>query len=358
MTQVSQQSEPTPEPTRDPPVAPPGDYPNLDETLQAIVLSYEGGSKSESEAAADAPLNHITKVLVQVDLTSNVDAVDTWMDKRDVSPRFVNREYNPPYIYAYAPVSRLGELSQQSGVSIVRTMRQPFGDDVIAPWPGETDEQARTRLRSEPDPNSSPVLPFWLKGYEAPGTYYNARGLVRDFWFMHQRGELTAEFMESSGYFEDGKLSLYGRIEDDSQLIDSLITWLNDNSIVTNEDGTPATRGDFTDSSHQNSMKFGAYVPPSLIGPLSERPGILRLEPLGMDYQYGDEESQFDGLPQRDSGKTDTSSVLRESLAAGLGTVVSEGVEKHGADEWQDITPPHLGGVRLCLLLTTAPLFL
>ena len=104
--------EPTLEPTPEPP-----EYPNLDATLQEIVARFEAEELSESAAATQAHTYHGSSVLVTVDLSANIDAVDAWMESKDISSRQANPSHPTPNIYGFVKVSLLGALSQQDGVS-------------------------------------------------------------------------------------------------------------------------------------------------------------------------------------------------------------------------------------------------
>ena len=115
--------EPTLEPTPEPPK-----YPNLDATLQEIVARFEAEELSESAAATQAHTYHGSSVLVTVDLSANIDAVDAWMEGRDISSRHTNATHIPPNIDAFVKVSLLGALSQQEGIIQVKESVPPWAD--------------------------------------------------------------------------------------------------------------------------------------------------------------------------------------------------------------------------------------
>ena len=97
---------------------------------------FEAEELSESEAAAQAHTYHGSSVLVTVDFSANIDAVDAWMEGKDISQRNVNATHIPPNIHAFVKVSLLGALSQQEGVIQVK--------ETLPPW-ADLHHQARTR---------------------------------------------------------------------------------------------------------------------------------------------------------------------------------------------------------------------
>ena len=117
-TQPGQQdSEGTPAPTEEEGPK----YPKLDATFQQLVQQFEDGELTETQAAAQAPDHFDSNVMVIVDLSANLEAVDAWLSRQDLkyTPRLADPNYTPLYINAWVPVSLLGALSQQDGVIIV-----------------------------------------------------------------------------------------------------------------------------------------------------------------------------------------------------------------------------------------------
>ncbi len=96
-------------------------YPKLDATFQEIVQRFENGELSETEAAALAPDHFESLVMVTVDVSSNLDAIDDWLSRQNLEDprRFANPNHDPMYINTWVPVSLLGSLSQQEGVIVV-----------------------------------------------------------------------------------------------------------------------------------------------------------------------------------------------------------------------------------------------
>ena len=81
----------------------------------------EGGLFTEQEAAAVPPIHSGGSVAVTVYLSSNVDDVVQFLEDNGGDPRNVGEDY----IEAYVPVSLLGQLSQQSGVTRVQEIIPP-----------------------------------------------------------------------------------------------------------------------------------------------------------------------------------------------------------------------------------------
>ena len=115
-------------------------YPKLDATFQQLVQRFEAGELSETEAAALAPDHFESLVMVTVDVSSNLEAIDDWLSRQnlDYPHRFANPDHVPMYINTWVPVSLLGSLSQQEGVMIVSSTYEYFlyeksasGDGVV-----------------------------------------------------------------------------------------------------------------------------------------------------------------------------------------------------------------------------------
>ena len=115
-------------------------YPKLDATFQQLVQRFEAGELSETEAAALAPDHFESLVMVTVDVSSNLEAIDDWLSRQnlDYPYRFANPDHVPMYINTWVPVSLLGSLSQQEDVMVVSSTYDYFlyeksasGDGVI-----------------------------------------------------------------------------------------------------------------------------------------------------------------------------------------------------------------------------------
>ena len=97
------------------------DYPNLGSHLNELVAMTESGLFSAQEAAADSPIHSGGSVAVTVYLSSNVADVVQFLEDNGGDPRNVGEDY----IEAYVPVSLLGELSEQPGVTRVQEIIPP-----------------------------------------------------------------------------------------------------------------------------------------------------------------------------------------------------------------------------------------
>ena len=195
-TLESTPTEPTPAPTLESTPTEPTPteeseprYPNLDSTLQEIVERFEAEELSEAGAAAQAPEHHGSTVLVEVGLSANVDAVDSWMGEQEISPRFKDPEYVPPHIYAYVKVSLLGALSQREGVGMVWAVEDP--DAAFRESSSGASSQSGSLGTAEPE------LPIWLKDYPYP----KLKGNLQELVYRYEQGEMTATEVASS--FED-----------------------------------------------------------------------------------------------------------------------------------------------------------
>ena len=96
-------------------------YPSLGSQLNQAVAMVEGGLFTEQEAAAVSPIHSGGSVAVTIYLSSNVDDVVQFLEENGGDPRNVGVDY----IEAYVPVSLLGQLSQQSGVTRVQEIIPP-----------------------------------------------------------------------------------------------------------------------------------------------------------------------------------------------------------------------------------------
>ena len=96
-------------------------YPGLDATFRQIVRRFEDGELSEAQAAALAPGHFESLVMVTVDVSSDLEAIDDWLSRQGIEylQRFANPDHAPMYINAWVPVSLLGPLSQRDGVIVV-----------------------------------------------------------------------------------------------------------------------------------------------------------------------------------------------------------------------------------------------
>ena len=96
-------------------------YPRLDATFRQIVQRFEDGELSEAQAAALAPGHYESLVMVTVDVSIDLEAIDDWLSGQGIeySQRFANPNHAPMYINAWVPVPLLGPLSHRDGVIVV-----------------------------------------------------------------------------------------------------------------------------------------------------------------------------------------------------------------------------------------------
>ena len=96
-------------------------YPNLGSALDQMAVTVEQGELSAREAAKEAPVSQKESVAVTIYLSGNVDEVVTFLEDNGGDPRNIGEDY----IEAYVPVTLLGQLSEQPGVTRVREIVPP-----------------------------------------------------------------------------------------------------------------------------------------------------------------------------------------------------------------------------------------
>ena len=306
-TPESTPTEPTPTEESEP------RYPNLDSTLQEIVERFEAEELSEAGAAAQAPEHHGSTVLVEVGLSANVDAVDSWMGEQEISPRFKDPEYVPPHIYAYVKVSLLGALSQREGVGMVWAVEDP--DAAFRESSSGASGQSGSLGTAEPE------LPIWLKDYPYP----KLKGNLQELVYRYEQGEMTATEVASS--FEDhhqgSSIRVQVELAPDPANTDVVATWLKSKGVSSLHIGK--------DEVYPNIIS--GLVPVSLLATLSQQPGVYRIKiagvpgnrlaPGGFGPINPDPQSAPQGAPQSNPPPTPTPT-----------PVTSQGVAAHGATAW------------------------
>ena len=99
-------------------------YPNLGSHLDQLVTSIEEGETTAEDTAAGASMHREESAAVTIYLSGSVDYVVQFLEDFGGDPRNVGEDY----IEAYVPVTLLGELSEQPGVTRVQ--------EIIPPEPG------------------------------------------------------------------------------------------------------------------------------------------------------------------------------------------------------------------------------
>ena len=210
-------------------------YPNLGSTLDRMAARVEEGEATNEEAAGEAPVHQGESVAVTIYLSENVEEVVSFLEDNGGDPRNVGEDY----IEAYVPVSLLGRVSEQPGVLRVR--------EIIPPQPavsGDVDDQIiipeKTNLNY---PNLGSTLDrMAARVEEGEATNEEAAGEAP----VHQ-GESVAVTIYLSGNVEE------------------VVSFLEDNG------GDPRNVGE---------DYIEAYVPVSLLGRVSEQPGVLRVREI------------------------------------------------------------------------------
>ena len=127
----AQQEGETADPTEPPPppTLPTPTYPKLRHSLQHDVVQFEeaqdaasGPSGQSDSAPAD------TAVYVEIFLSGNKAEVAAWLRSKGVTPGHAD-DPDISGLDAYVPLSLLGELSQQDGVTGIRQPRPVFTDE-------------------------------------------------------------------------------------------------------------------------------------------------------------------------------------------------------------------------------------
>ena len=97
-------------------------YGNMDSVLNGLVQQVERGISSARSAASTAPLSDDESVAVSLFIEEDhVEDVRQYLDNNGASTRNVGEDY----IEAYVPVSLLGSVSEQEGVTTVNTIIPP-----------------------------------------------------------------------------------------------------------------------------------------------------------------------------------------------------------------------------------------
>ena len=96
-------------------------YPGLSSSLNRLVAAVESGQATAREAARGATIHQDDSVAVTIHLSAKADAVVRFLEDNGGDPRNVGVDY----IEAYVPLTLLGTLSQQPGVTRVREIVPP-----------------------------------------------------------------------------------------------------------------------------------------------------------------------------------------------------------------------------------------
>ena len=108
-------------------------YPKLGSRLNDMAVRAEEGETSNEDIATAAPLHRNGSVAVTIHLSQGPDNVAAFLSEHGGDPRNLGEDY----IEAYVPVSLLGQLSEQHGVTRVR--------EITPPNPGRTTKQTSGR---------------------------------------------------------------------------------------------------------------------------------------------------------------------------------------------------------------------
>lgn len=298
-----------------------GSYPNLGNTLAALVSQYETCALTEEGAASKAPVYHQNTVLIEIDAGTRererVSALDSWMGGQAIEPRHVLAEWEAPYIYAYVRVSMLGALSENQNVNKVKATIPPYG--------AVTESDNTGAMGSS---ETAPRIPNWMQGdIPSPGTFPKLKGMLGLVAKEHAASTLYLEEWANDsvfGCYVDGdKVGGYlyifdgGKVEStQNQLTELGVEW---NSDVLRE-------GEF--------YVFAIKALPSQLAAISALPDLVKVSQGlcgGVDGISGGRSRNFDTSP------------------ASFGRIRSEGVSVIGADDWHNFvnTPFNGAGVKI-----------
>ena len=325
-----QSDEPTPERT---PVLTPepecphteGSYPNLSEELQTLVQKYETCELTEEGADAEAPEHFGSQVLVQINLEGRDDsAVDNWMEERSIEPRYtIKKEVPTFFIYAFAPLSDLGPLSQRDTVENVVALKTNLleGEQPYLPKPAPTPVQNARSEESEPQAE----LPPWLPYYPHPRTYPGLYGVLNEIAAEYEtEGTVSEEFLEK----QEADCGVIGQtihisIRVETSHYASFLDWLESQGL--NLDLIGSFNEGFT-------TVVILHLPFSLLETTGNRSEVYSLETPLCFSPLGRHEAAL-------SGSDDDSSSVGRYRA-----VVTQGQSLHGADAWHNNTSdPYTG---------------
>ena len=112
-----------------PPTVPTPTYPKLRSSLQHDVVQFEeaqdaaSGPSGQSDSAPED-----TAVFVEIFLSGNKAEVAAWLRSKGITPGGADYPYTVN-LQAVVPLSLLGELSQQDGVTGIQQPRPAYTDD-------------------------------------------------------------------------------------------------------------------------------------------------------------------------------------------------------------------------------------
>ncbi len=341
---AAQDTDPDPTPTPTPTSEPPK-YPNLDTFLRDLVAKYEAGELSESEAAAKAPVYYQGSIFVDVDFSTDaeavarwrketglnglwpyVDEVDRWMEKNQIGVVLRPQPYRPPFIYAYVPVSKLGFLSQREGVTLVQPLQDRDGSfaasqNAASGASGSSGASGPTGA-SATEGGSGPVHPSWLDAEYDP--YAQLGSKLGELVWRYDQGELTAEqVVDEYGSGHGSAVYVDIKLKPDPANTKAIAAWLRSKGVTPQD----------VDTHEVYTNVIVSDVPVSLLVDLIKQDPGMRLDP-GMGFGFPGHTGRPTGLlphvspaPRSNNAQTTATSL-----------VTSQGVTAHGAEAWHAAT--------------------
>ena len=220
-------------------------YPDLGTSLNRMVASVEAGQAVE-KVTDNGAVHNAGMVAVSIYLSGETDGVVSFLEDNGGSPRNVGEDY----IEAYVPVPLLGQVSEQPGVLRVREIIPPQQTGPAATGDGEDIETTLPEKTELKYPNLGSRLDQLVAGVEDGEA--STRG--------------TAEGAPV-GREEPVAVTIYL-----SGNVDGVVSFLEDNG------GSPRNVGE---------DYIEAYVPATLLGQVSEQPGVLRIREIIPPQQTG-----------------------------------------------------------------------
>ena len=209
-------------------------YPDLGTSLNRMVASVEAGQAVE-KVTDNGAVHNAGMVAVSIYLSGDTDGVVAFLEDNGGSPRNVGEDY----IEAYVPATLLGQVSEQPGVLRVREIIPPQQTGPAATGDGDDIEITLPEKTELKYPNLGSRLDQLVASVEKGET--SAKEAAEDAP-VHQEASVAVTIYLSGN-------------------VDDVVKFLEDNG------GSPRNVGE---------DYIEAYVPVSLLGQVSERPGVIR----------------------------------------------------------------------------------
>ena len=241
-----------------------------------------------------------------------VDDVERWLDANQSGVLFRPEPYKPPFIYTYVPVSKLGALSQQGGVTLVKALQDK--DRSFAASQGASG--GTNGRRSAPtsttggDGSSHPFQPEWMYSFDP---YAQIGSKLGELVWRYDQGELTAEqVVDEYGSGEGSAVKIEIYFKADPSNTNAIAAWLRSKGVTPDKVETHEVYDDL----------IVADVPVSLLVDLIRQdPGMNIKSTKGVSGATG---RPIGLLPSANPSPRSSNTPLE-----------SQGAKVHGAKAWQ-----------------------